>query len=71
MTKTMTATRADRLRLSVEQRMGAVARLDAPDDAGVVAIVAPVWWSGARAEAARHSSQNISQQEASQRHFEN
>jgi hypothetical protein len=51
LTKTMTATRVKRLRLSVEPRMGAVARLDAPDDAGVVAIVAPMRWSAATSAA--------------------
>jgi hypothetical protein len=51
MAKTMTATRAGRLRLTVEQRLGATVRLDAPDGGGVVAIVAPMRWSIAAAAA--------------------
>jgi hypothetical protein len=66
-TTAIKATCASRLRLSVDQQPGAVLRLDAPEDTDVVAIVAPAWWSGARAEAARHSFQNISQQEAPHR----
>jgi hypothetical protein len=42
MTKTITATRADRLRLTVEQRLGATVRFDAPDGGGMAAIVAPM-----------------------------
>jgi DNA polymerase-3 subunit beta len=52
MTKTMTATRRDRLRLTVEQRPGATVRFDAPDDGGVVAVIAPTYWRAATSAAA-------------------
>jgi hypothetical protein len=51
-TTAIKATGAARIRLCVDQRPGAVLRLDALDDDGVVAIVAPVYWNKARAEAA-------------------
>jgi DNA polymerase III sliding clamp (beta) subunit (PCNA family) len=34
-----------RVRISIEDRPGAVLRLDAPDDRSVVAIVAPIYWT--------------------------
>ena len=34
-----------RVRLSIEDKPGAVLRLDAPDDSSVVAILAPMYWS--------------------------
>jgi hypothetical protein len=36
---------AKRVRLSLEDKPGAVLRLDTLDDSGVVAIVAPIWWT--------------------------
>jgi DNA polymerase III subunit beta len=52
LTTAIEATGAGWLCLSVEERPGAVVRLDAPEDEGIVAIVAPMYWRGATAVAA-------------------
>jgi hypothetical protein len=52
LTKVIEAMNAVHLRLSVDAKPPAGLRLDAPEDAGVVAVIAPIYWRDATSAAA-------------------